>query len=99
MMRAMIKFSTLASILFAVILAQRCSAQEQPPIVLFPGGAPGALGTADKDIPTITPFLPDPSLATGTAIVVCPGGGYQRLAPKEGKDYALFLNRLGIAAF
>ena len=66
---------------------------------LWPGGAPGALGTADKDIPTLTPFLPDPSKATGAAIVVCPGGGYGGLASHEGPDYARFFNEFGIAGF
>jgi acetyl esterase/lipase len=78
---------------------QLARAEKQPPIVLFPNGAPGALGTADKDVPTLTPYLPDKASATGTAIVVCPGGGYTKLAPHEGEDYALFLNQHGIAAF
>jgi acetyl esterase/lipase len=66
---------------------------------LWPEGAPGALGKADKDIPTLTPFFPDPAKATGAAMVVCPGGGYGRLAPHEGRDYARWLNEYGIAAF
>jgi len=57
------------------------------------------LGKADQDIPTLTPYLPDPANATGAAIVVCPGGGYGGLAPHEGNDYALFLNDHGVAAF
>lgn len=74
-------------------------AQPMDPIRLWPDGAPGALGTEDKDIPTLTPYLPEPSSATGAAIVICPGGGYWTLAPHEGKDYALFLNQHGLAAF
>src|SRR5260370_31905182 len=66
---------------------------------LWPGGAPGALGKEDKDIPTLTPFFPDPEKATGAAMVICPGGGYARLAPHEGADYARFLNDQGIAGF
>jgi acetyl esterase/lipase len=72
-------------------------AQESMP--LWPEGAPHALGKEDKDIPTITPFLPAPSRASGAAIVICPGGGYGGLAPHEGKDYALFLAEHGIACF
>ena len=60
---------------------------------------PARWARADKDIPTLTPFLPAPEKATGAAIVVCPGGGYGGLAGHEGKDYALWLNELGIAAF
>jgi acetyl esterase/lipase len=66
---------------------------------LWPEGAPGALGTADKDIPTLTPFFPAPDKATGAAIVICPGGGYAGLAPHEGDQYARFLNESGIAGF
>ena len=66
---------------------------------LWPDGAPGALGAQDKDIPTLTPYWPEPAKATGAAIVICPGGGYAHLAPHEGKDYARFLNELGIAGF
>jgi hypothetical protein len=42
--------------------------------------------------PTLTPVLPDPSLATGTGVVVCPGGGYFMLAiAHEGLDVARWL--------
>ena len=74
-------------------------AEEKSAIPLWPDGAPGALGKEEKDIPTITPFLPEPSAATGAAIVICPGGGYGELAPHEGRDYALWLNQHGIAGF
>jgi len=74
-------------------------AQPGDPIPLWPNGAPGALGQEDKDIPTLTPYLPAADKATGAAIVVCPGGAYWALAPHEGNDYALFLNQQGIAAF
>jgi acetyl esterase/lipase len=66
---------------------------------LWPKGAPGALGTAEKDIPTLTVYLPEPSKASGSAMVICPGGGYAGLAPHEGADYARFLNESGIACF
>lgn len=74
-------------------------AQTNPAFPLWPNGAPGALGNQDKDIPTLTPFLPDKDKATGAALVICPGGGYAGLAAHEGKDYARFLNEYGIAGF
>jgi acetyl esterase/lipase/lysophospholipase L1-like esterase len=50
--------------------------------------------------PTLTVFLPDPSIATGTAVIICPGGGYSVLAiSHEGYDIAKSLNQEGIAAF
>jgi acetyl esterase/lipase len=69
------------------------------PIVLWPEGAPGALGAGSNDIPTLTPYFPSAEVATGAAMVICPGGGYGGLASHEGKDYALWLNQEGIAGF
>lgn len=74
-------------------------AEAGAPVLLWPDGAPGALGSEDKDRPTLTPYPADPARATGAAVVVCPGGGYGGLAGHEGKDYALWLNELGIHAF
>lgn len=73
-------------------------AEMQTPVPLWPGGAPGALGNSTNDIPTITPYLCE-SNATGAAMVICPGGGYQHLAPHEGNDYALWLNQHGVTCF
>ena len=69
------------------------------PIALWPEGAPGALGKEDKDVPTLTPYLPEAGQGTGAAIVICPGGGYGGLADHEGPTYALFLNQQGVAGF
>ncbi len=74
-------------------------AQSTNSFPLWPDGAPGALGKADKDLPTLTPYLPAPEKATGAAIVIYPGGGYANLATHEGVDYARFLNEFGIAGF
>src|SRR3989442_9267307 len=74
-------------------------AEIRDPVPLWPDGAPGALGKEEKDVPTITPYSPEPDKATGSALVVCPGGGYGSLAPHEGRDYALWLSGHGISAF
>ena len=88
------------SLLFSsALLATALTAAGQGAFALWPQGAPGALGKDDKDIPTLTPYLPEPAKATGAAIVICPGGGYGGLAPHEGVDYARFLNEHGIAGF
>lgn len=51
-------------------------------------------------VPTLTAFLPEPSINTGTAMVVCPGGGLHVLAiDYEGLDVAHWLCERGIAAF
>jgi acetyl esterase/lipase len=73
-------------------------AQMQTAIPLWSGAAPGAHGTSADDIPTLTPYLCGTN-ATGAAMVICPGGGYQHLAPHEGNDYALWLNQHGVTCF
>lgn len=76
------------------------SAAPGTPIVLWPGGAPGAVGTVDVDIPTLTPYTPRTPVATGTSVIVCPGGAYWALAmDHEGQQIAEFLNELGVTAF
>jgi len=50
--------------------------------------------------PTLTVYSPAAGRATGTAVVVCPGGGYVHLAmTHEGTDVCKWLNSLGITAF
>jgi acetyl esterase/lipase len=82
--------------------AKKAAVPPQPPraeFPLWPEGAPGALGTEAKDIPTLTPYFAAPEKVTGASMVICPGGGYGALAPHEGSHYALFLNELGVSAF
>jgi acetyl esterase/lipase len=92
------KLLLLLAILAAAVPA---SAQQAPPVELvWPNGAPGAVGTLPEDKPTLTIFLPEASKAVGTGIVVCPGGGYVHLAfDHEGVKVAEWLNSLGVAAF
>jgi acetyl esterase/lipase len=67
---------------------------------LWPDGAPGAVGTEQRDKPNLTIYLPSSDRANGTAVVVCPGGGYGALATgHEGEEPARWLNKHGIAAF
>jgi acetyl esterase/lipase len=50
--------------------------------------------------PTLTAFLPEPSSATGAAVVVCPGGGFRFLSwESEGTQVAQWLQARGVAAF
>src|SRR6185437_10031625 len=83
--------------LAGALAAQPRGPQPEP---LWPNGAPGAQGTADDDIPTLTAFVVPAARSTGTAVVVAPGGGYLHLAmEKEGTDVARWLNSLGVSAF
>jgi acetyl esterase/lipase len=82
-------------------------AQNPPPIVqepqtipLWQGRAPGALGDAPEDIPTLTIYMPPNTTGPMTAVIVAPGGGYRALSMnKEGRIPATYLNSLGVAAF
>lgn len=67
---------------------------------LWPEGAPRAVGDLDIDRPQLTIHLPESATATGTGVIVNPGGGYRKLASDhEGLQVARWLNRRGIAAF
>ncbi|RAJ93139.1 acetyl esterase/lipase [Larkinella arboricola] len=83
---------------------------------LYPGAIPNAIPgpnqevstanelvdslTSKVSVPSLAVFLPPRERATGTAVIICPGGGYGTLLTKrEGTDVAKAFNKLGIAAF
>ena len=80
-------------------------------VPIWPEGVPGLLPTAGLEVevdarvsnvhtPTLTAYLAPERQNTGTAVIVCPGGAYQRLAiDKEGTNVAAWLNSLGVSAF
>jgi acetyl esterase/lipase len=91
-------------LLATITMAAAVMAQDTQTIPLWSGQAPGAQGTEDRDIPTITVYLPRnlprPGQPGLTAVIVCPGGSYVNLAMNhEGRQVANYLNSLGIAAF
>ena len=50
--------------------------------------------------PSVFVFLPPKELATGAAVLICPGGGFNTLTiDHEGRDIAKWFNRIGVAAF
>jgi acetyl esterase/lipase len=68
--------------------------------LLWPDGAPGAVGDEAPDEPKITVYLAPAESRTGAAVIVCPGGGYRLLAADhEGRQVAQWLNSLGVSAF
>lgn len=63
---------------------------------LWPEGkAPLGSGKFEKSSATLTVFRPEKS--NGTAVVICPGGGYARVVGGEGAPIARWLNQNGIA--
>lgn len=56
--------------------------------------------TRNVSIPTLTIFLPLKNLSKGSAVIICPGGGYGGLLTKrEGSDVARAFTKLGVTAF
>lgn len=68
------------------------------PMRLWDGAAPGALGQDSVDVPTISLYRSSATMATGAAIVICPGGSYTMLADHEGHTIAVWLNSIGVTA-
>ncbi|MGC1659400.1 MAG: alpha/beta hydrolase [Candidatus Acidiferrales bacterium] len=69
-------------------------------IPLWTGRAPGALGDADSDHPTLTLYPPASNHPPTAAVIVLPGGSYHFLATNhEGRQVANWLNAAGITAF
>jgi acetyl esterase/lipase len=92
--------SVTAFILFAALtsMAAPIPAREPLRLSLWPEEAPLGDGKFEKvDVP-ITVHLPEPGLANGTSMVICPGGGYGgRVVEGEGHGIARWLNTHGIA--
>jgi len=92
-------------------VTDRQNVQQPAAIPLWPEGVPGAIKnggpeTLDQGLvrnvhePSLTPYRPPTGRSNGTAVIVCPGGGYTVLAiDKEGVAVAKWLNTLGISAF
>ena len=73
-------------------------AAEPKTIRLWEGDAPNAIGTAEKDIPTIIVYLPDNAKQPAPVLLICPGGGYGNLAmDHEGHQFAKWANEMGMA--
>lgn len=102
------------SLALAIIILNTMQAQEVIP--LYPNGIPNSKPGPDNEVttlrdakhisisrisrPTLTLFPAPAAKANGTAVVVCPGGGYaNNAAGHEGYEVAKALNELGISAF
>ncbi len=63
-------------------------------------GKDGILRVSKVSNPTLLAFFPPKEKANGTAVIICPGGGYGILAySHEGTDVAQVLNEWGVTAF
>ena len=92
-----------------------CAAHSQQVVNIWPGAAPGSehwtqkekiientpVGTVVLNVvtPTLTAYLPERSKATGTGVIIAPGGYCVALAISQEGDAARWLQSKGIAAF
>lgn len=84
------------TLLFAAALL----AAEPTPAPLWGDKIPGPTSKEERNIPTLTAYPAAADKANGTAVVVCPGGGYSgRAIDHEGKQIAAWLNERGVHAF
>ena len=75
------------------------SSKAQETISLWENVVPGAMGTEDKDNPTLSLYFADKT-SSKAAVLICPGGGYANLAmDHEGKQIAEWFNENGVHAF
>lgn len=101
------------AVAFTFLLAGTANPQA---VNIWPGAAPGSenwthkertventpLGTVVFNVvtPTLTAYLPEPAKATGTGVIIAPGGAFVALAiDLEGHNVARWLQERGIAAF
>ena len=101
------------TVLFLLLLAPILALAETPAALpLWPKGAPGSETRAAESEktegsnvvnihnPSITPFVPAADKFTGTAVIICPGGGHSKLClGHEGYALAEWFRDHGIAAF
>lgn len=87
-------------LLLLAALFLTCSSFAQEKIYLWPNGAPMAKSKEDKDQPYLVAYYPAQKNSQKSAVVICPGGGYQMLADDhEGKQVAKWYTDRGVTAF
>jgi len=99
-------------LLFSLLMTPILRAAGEQAIDLWPEGVPGLKPDASPEHddgdgrvsnihhPSLTYFPAPAGTANGTAIIICPGGGYVRLSfLHEGVDEARWFNSLGVTAF
>lgn len=95
--------STSCALALAMILFSNARAAEPKTFRLWEGDAPNALGTEEKDIPTVIVYLPQDAEQQNAnqptpVLMICPGGGYGGLAmDHEGHQFGKWANEMGMA--
>jgi acetyl esterase/lipase len=100
---------------FSLLLQFSMSAFSQTEFPLYKGAIPNSIRTKNAEKsetsggilriskvsqPTLSVYLPSKDKANGTAVIICPGGGYGILAAShEGSDVAKRFADMGVTAF
>lgn len=113
-MRRLMQLFAIAT--FAIPVLPALGAAQTPTVNIWPGVAPGSESWKQKEVtyqntpvgtvvmnvvtPTVTAYLPAKNKATGTGVIIAPGGAFVALAISvEATDLARWLQQRGIAAF
>ncbi len=93
-----VSFTVAAAFLSLIIRIPAAESVVAEKLSLWPARAPVGEGQFETTNVAITVHRPPPDRATGTAMVICPGGGYGGLVTgAEGHGIAAWLNAHGIA--
>jgi acetyl esterase/lipase len=103
-------------IILSIMAATAFATQAQTIIPLYAGKIPNSIAVPDPEvrsvdkagnvryaktsIPSLEVLLPAKDIANGTAVIICPGGGYTYTSyTHEGTKIAEAFNKMGVAAF
>jgi acetyl esterase/lipase len=103
---------TIRMLFFFVLMVNTRLGWSQTVIPLYTGAVPNAKSGPNEErrdanqnafnvaIPTLTVYSPPAGNSNGTAVIICPGGGYGTLVIKrEGYEVAEAFNKMGVTAF
>jgi len=91
--------AVLALLALSVAQESRLLAAENS-VMLWPEGAPGKVGDTDADKPSLWVYQAYKKNNSGSAVVICPGGGYAiHAVDHEGTQVAEWFNSIGVSAF
>lgn len=108
------RIQTTCFLLAATLLPGRMMAQREPEVPLYPNGVPNSVVSTQPEkrtydaqgrltalsnvvVPRLLVYRPASS--NGTAIIICPGGGYRNLNTENARFIAQRINQWGVTAF
>jgi len=113
MISRLLQFRYCMMFVLSILIAVELHAQDSAVVIhLWQNGAPGFENLKNEpeqakdwwvntiNNPSLTIYPAPKEISTGTAVVICPGGGFKNLVfNAEGKEAAIYLNSIGVTAF